>query len=128
MSLIQMKSSVTIITKKQYKLWKKLKPEHTRFLLGLRKERPDQPKYYYVALLNKVYRVRVCEKTITIFFVNNPEFMFNGNFVTPNKVPIDKFVDKNILKVYEYQEIMGQLQDYVERFNFIDKKHIVIKH
>ena len=99
---------------KRIKIWKKLQPEHTRFLLALREEQPERPIYNYIFLLDNVFGVRVSNKTISNFFNTNSEFGYSGNFVCPNRVSLDKFVDKNILKVYKYREIIRSLVDHVK--------------
>ena len=103
----------------------KLNLEERKFLLQLRKERPERPNYSYTQHMNDRFGKKVCSKTITNFFKSKKEFVFEGSFCVPNKVPLDKYTNRNIIKIYEYQQTMTVLRSFVKKFNFLDKKHII---
>ena len=103
----------------------KLELRDRKYILDLRTERPERPNYNYVQELYKKYDKKVCEKTITNFFRSKREFIFEGSFCVPNKVPINKFTNKNMIRIYEYQHTIHFLIEFIIRFNFCDEKHIV---
>lgn len=51
--------------------------------------------------------------------------MFEGTFCVPNKFPIDKYTNRNLIKIYKYQQTMTLLRSFVKKFNILDKKHII---
>ena len=75
--------------------------------------------------MNNRFGEKVCSKTISNFFKSKKEFMFEASFCVPNKVPLDKYTNRNIIKIYKYQETMTVLYSFVKKFNFLDKEHIL---
>ena len=103
----------------------KMSIEHECFILALRKEAPHRENFDYVKQLEEKHGIKICEKTISNFFVYNKSFIHSGKFRVPNKVPIDKFTTPNMIRVYEFRQKMLLFIDFVERMNFLDEKHIV---
>lgn len=77
----------------------KLNLEERKFLLQLRKERPN---YIYMQHMKKRFGKKVCSKTVTNFFRSKKEFMYEGSFCVPNEVPLNKLTNCNMIKIYEY--------------------------
>ena len=48
--------------------------------------------------------------------------MYLKFFCIANKVPMDRFRNGNILKTYEYQQMIAILQSFIEKHNFLDEK------
>lgn len=68
------------------------------------------------------YRIKVSKSFISNWFKRR--FEFKGSFVMPNLIPIDKFLENNVLCYLEFREFVNMLTDH-KKFHFIDKKHIV---
>lgn len=104
----------------------KLNIEERKYLLDLRADRPGRPNYDdYKQRIFKKFGKKICEKTVPDFFCSKREFMFKLSFCVLNKILLHKFADRNMVMIYEFQEIIQQLTNFFVRLNFFDKKHIV---
>ena len=105
------------------KSFNKLKVEHQMFILSLHAVLPNRPNESYVDELYADYKVIVCSSTITNFF-RSKMFKYKGTFGVPNNVPLDKFKQENILKFYQFQEVIQRINNKCV-LNFLDEKHII---
>jgi hypothetical protein len=99
-----------------------LDPMEELFLLALRSKKPACPNREYVAHLATYYGTVVSTTFISEWF--KTRFNHKGSFRKPNRVPLDKFWQENVIRSIEYK-LKCQLMFDHSPLCFIDEKHLV---
>jgi transposase len=109
----------------KHKLYRKLGPEESLFLLACRAEDDRRPLYKYVELLQDEMDYRVLHQTIDNCF--KKRFDHRGSLRKSSFVPLDKYKPENLERCAEFFRLLEKLPDHF-KYHWIDEKHVVNHH